>query len=108
MEIEKGTVEVTKGGGNGADSRLVDGSRSNNGKVGQQWCGGKGPGPAPMDSEKGDHLPFKPRWMPAAWTGRRHHLSDDEEVFGAEVYAIHQALKIFEARSESNIRYTCS
>ena len=39
------------------------------------------------------------------WTERRYHLGNNKEVFGAEVYAIYQALCLFDARSESNNAY---
>ena len=34
------------------------------------------------------------------------HLGDNKEVFGAEVFAIYQALRIFEARQQSGEKYT--
>ena len=40
------------------------------------------------------------------WTGRRFHLGDNKEVFDAEVFAIYQALRIFEARQQSGEEYT--
>ena len=39
------------------------------------------------------------------WTGRRFHLGDNKEVFDAEVFAIYQALRIFEARQQSGEEY---
>ena len=40
------------------------------------------------------------------WTGRRFHLGTNKEVFDAEVYAIYQALRIFEERGQSGEKYT--
>ena len=40
------------------------------------------------------------------WTGRRFHLGTNKEVFDAEVYAIYQALRIFEERQQSGRKYT--
>ena len=40
------------------------------------------------------------------WTGRRFHLGDNKEVFDAEIFAIYQALRIFEARQQSGEEYT--
>ena len=40
------------------------------------------------------------------WTGRRFHLGTNKEVFDAEVYAIYQALSIFEERDQSGRKYT--
>ena len=42
------------------------------------------------------------------WTGRRFHLGTNKEVFDAEVYAIYQALRIFEERHQSGRKYTIS
>ena len=38
--------------------------------------------------------------------GRHFHLGTNKEVFGAEVYAIYQALRIFEERHQSGRKYT--
>ena len=40
------------------------------------------------------------------WTGKRFHLGTNKEVFDAEVYAIYQALRIFEERQQSGWKYT--
>ena len=40
------------------------------------------------------------------WMGRRFHLGTNKEVFDAEVYAIYQALKIFEERQQAGRKYT--
>ena len=40
------------------------------------------------------------------WTGRRFHLGTNKEVFDAEVYAIYQALSIFEERGQSGRKHT--
>ena len=39
------------------------------------------------------------------WTGKRFHLGTNKEVFDAEVYAIYQALRIFEERGQSGKKY---
>ena len=39
-------------------------------------------------------------------SGRRFHLGDNKEVFDAEVFAIYQALKIFEEIRQSGEKYT--
>ena len=57
---------------------------------------------------------FDDGWVGAAcawqtedgWTGRRFHLGNDKEVFDAETFAIYQALRILEARSQSRRKYT--
>ena len=41
----------------------------------------------------------------AGWTGRRFHLGN-KRVFDAEVYAIYQALRLFDARNKSDAAYT--
>ena len=40
------------------------------------------------------------------WTGRRFHLGTNKEVFDAEVYAIYQALRVFEERGQAGRKYT--
>ena len=35
------------------------------------------------------------------WEGRRSHLGTNKETFDAEVFAIYQALRMFEERSEA-------
>ena len=40
------------------------------------------------------------------WTGRRFHLGTNKEVFDAEVYAIYQALRVFEERGQTGRKYT--
>ena len=42
----------------------------------------------------------------SGWAGRRYHISDNKEVFDAEVYAVFQALSIIDQRQESGYRYT--
>ena len=42
----------------------------------------------------------------AGWTGRRFHLGTNKEVFGAETFAIYQALRIVDQRQESGHGYT--
>ena len=49
---------------------------------------------------------FHPGCRPAAWTGQRLHLCDNKGVFGAEVYAICQALSNFGAQNDTDARYT--
>ena len=39
-------------------------------------------------------------------TGRRFHLGTNKEVFGAEVYAMYQALNIIDRRQENGHKYT--
>ena len=43
---------------------------------------------------------------PGGWTGCRFHLGNNKEVFDAEVFAIYQALCVFEQRQESSHGYT--
>ena len=38
--------------------------------------------------------------------GRQFYLGDNKEVFDAEVYAIYQALKVFEERRQAGKKYT--
>ena len=58
----------------GEDTIWADVSRLDNGNVGAAYC-----------------------WKtPSGWTGRRFHLGTNNEVFGAEVYAIYQALSIID------------
>ena len=45
-------------------------------------------------------------WYRQGWTGKRFLLGNNKEVFDAEVFAIYQAPKIFEARSGTGRRYT--
>ena len=40
------------------------------------------------------------------WTGRRFQLGKNKEVFDAEVFAVWQALRALEQRSERNREYT--
>ena len=40
------------------------------------------------------------------WSSRHFHLGDNKEAFDTEVFAIYQALKIFEARQQSGRKYT--
>ena len=39
------------------------------------------------------------------WTGKRFHLGTNKEAFDAEVYAIYQALRVFEKRGQSGKKY---
>ena len=39
------------------------------------------------------------------WTGRLFHLGNNKEVFDAEIFAIYQALKVFEAREQAGRKY---
>ena len=48
---------------------------------------------------------YRPGWRLAGWTERRFHLGN-KVVFDAEVNAIYQALRLFEARDENNASYT--
>lgn len=41
-----------------------------------------------------------PNPVSARRTGHRYHLGDNEEVFDAEVFAIYQVLRTFEAQNE--------
>ena len=43
---------------------------------------------------------------PGGWTGRRFHLGTNKEVFGAEVYAVYQALLALDQRQKSGHQYT--
>ena len=49
-----------------------------------------------------------PNPVSARRAGHRYHLGDNEEVFDAEVFAIYQALRTFEARNEEGAEYTVS
>ena len=40
------------------------------------------------------------------WVGRRFHLGNNKEVFDAKVFAIYQALRIFDARQETGQTHT--
>ena len=40
------------------------------------------------------------------WIGRRFHLGTNKEIFDAEVYAIYQALRVFEERGQAGRKYT--
>ena len=40
------------------------------------------------------------------WTGKRFRLGNNKEVFDVEVFAIYQALRIFEARQDTGQKYT--
>lgn len=44
---------------------------------------------------------YRPRWRPAGWTGRRHRLGDNKEVFDVEVCICHIL-----TRSEDNTAHT--
>ena len=39
------------------------------------------------------------------WQGSRFYLGNNKEVFDTEVFAIYQALRVFEARQESHDLY---
>ena len=39
------------------------------------------------------------------WTGRLFHLGNNKEVFDAEIFAIYQALKVFETREQTGRKY---
>ena len=43
---------------------------------------------------------------PSGWTRRRFHPGTNKEVFGAEVYAVYQALNIIDRRQENGHKYT--
>ena len=45
------------------------------------------------------------RTREGSWEGRRFHLEDNKEVFDAEVFAIYQALRVFESRGRSGRRF---
>ena len=62
----------------------ADGSRLEDGKVGAAYA-------------------WKTR--EGSWEGRCFHLGDNKEVFDAEVFAICQALKVFESRGRSGRRF---
>ena len=49
--------------------------------------------------------PNRPRWVPDGWTCQRFCLGR-EEVFNAEPFAIHRAMKIFLERQETGVAYT--
>ena len=50
--------------------------------------------------DRSEGATFHPGARPAGWTGRRYHLGDNNKAFDVEVYAIHQALRLFGARDE--------
>ena len=62
----------------------TDGSRLEDGKVGAECAW---------------------RTQEGIWEGRRFHLGDNKEVFDAEVFAIYQALRVFESRNRSGRRF---
>jgi ribonuclease HI len=69
-----------------SDTIWTDGSRFDNGRVGAA-CVWQTPGPG-------------------GWRGRRFFLGTNKEVFDAETFAIYQALRVFEERSESGHEFT--
>ena len=78
MDSRQGALQ-TAGSWTRGDTIWTDGSRLNSGRAGAACA-----------------------WRtPSGWTGRRFYLGSNKEVFGAEVYAIYQALRILDQRQES-------
>ena len=86
----------------------ADGSRLDDGRVGAAvvWREEHIPRPSEGQREGAFRPPYHPRAQPTGWTGCRCHLGDNKEVFDAEIFALYQALKMFEARNEEGASYT--
>lgn len=80
--------------------------------LGRQWCGGRrhiphrlgDQGKREGGGEGAGHLgrPIAQEEGTRGGEPRHFHIRKIKEVFGAEVFAVHRALKIFDERIESN------
>ena len=103
-EEEEGALRTAKRRKDRRKTIWADGSRLDNGKVGAVAVWRRRPTSRRLDrTTHGGHLPPGTQ---ADWTGRRFHLGDNKEVFDAGAYAIYQALRVFDARSESSTACT--
>ena len=81
---ERTSALLTAKNWNRPDTVWADGSRQDSGRVGAACV---------WRTQEG-------------WTGRRHHLSTNKEVYDAETFAIYQALRTLDQRQEGGHQYT--
>lgn len=88
------------------DSIWTNGSRLEDGRVGAATVWWREEEEDPPWIGRSTGRKYTPGRRRAGWTGKRYHLGKNKEVFDAELYALYQAAKTFEAREEEGRSYT--
>ena len=84
----------------------ADGSRLDNGKVGVAAVWWEEAHIPPPWTEVRAGNTCHPIHKAAGWAGRQCHLGRNKDVYDAELYALRQAMQLFDKRGEREQRYT--